>query len=88
MSVLRALRELNPNQPANEFHPIRRIFEHAISPRRFFMLLVAAFAGVGLVLATLGTHPRSSGDNSNLIKLTPQEWEARRRRKMFRLISA
>ena len=33
-------------------------------------------------------HPRSSGDNSNLIKLTPEEWEARRRRKMFRLISA
>jgi len=33
-------------------------------------------------------HPRSSGDNSNLIKLTSEEWEARRRRKMFRLISA
>ena len=33
-------------------------------------------------------HPRASGDNSNLIKLTPEEWEARRRRKMFRLISA
>src|ERR1700692_537118 len=33
-------------------------------------------------------HPRSSGDNCNLIKLTPEEWEARRRRKMFRLISA
>jgi hypothetical protein len=32
--------------------------------------------------------PRSSGDNSNLIKLTPEEWEARRRRKMFRLHSA
>src|SRR5205807_7980266 len=29
-----------------------------------------------------------SGDNCNLIKLTPEEWEARRRRKMFRLISA
>ena len=33
-------------------------------------------------------HPRSSGSNSNLIKLTPEEWEARRRRKMFRVISA
>jgi ABC-type antimicrobial peptide transport system permease subunit len=54
--LLRALRELNPNQPANEFRPIRRIFEHAISPRRFFMLLVAAFAGLGLVLATLGIY--------------------------------
>jgi hypothetical protein len=33
-------------------------------------------------------HPRSSGDNSNLIELTPEEWEARRRRKMFRVHSA
>ena len=33
-------------------------------------------------------HPRGSGDNSNLIKLTPEEWEARRRRNMFRLHSA
>jgi hypothetical protein len=33
-------------------------------------------------------HPRSSGSNSNLIQLTPEEWEARRRRKMFRVNSA
>jgi hypothetical protein len=33
-------------------------------------------------------HPRSSGSNSNLIKLTPEEWEARRRREMFRVNSA
>ena len=32
--------------------------------------------------------PRRSGGDSNLIKLTREEWEARRRRKMFRLISA
>src|SRR5215472_11149213 len=55
-SVLRALRELNPNQPAAEFRPIRTIVDHAVSPRRFFMLLVAAFAGLGLLLATLGIY--------------------------------
>jgi len=33
-------------------------------------------------------HPQGSADNSNLIQLSPEEWEARRRRKMFRLISA
>ena len=33
-------------------------------------------------------HPRSSGSNSNLTQLTPEEWEARRRWKMFRLHSA
>jgi ABC-type antimicrobial peptide transport system permease subunit len=54
--VLRALRELNPNQSAAEFRPIRTIVEHAVSPRRFFMLLVAVFAGVGLLLAMLGIY--------------------------------
>jgi len=33
-------------------------------------------------------HTRGSGDSSNLIELTREEWEARRRRKMFRSISA
>jgi hypothetical protein len=33
-------------------------------------------------------QPRGSRENSNLIELTREEWEARRRRKMFRLISA
>jgi putative ABC transport system permease protein len=55
-SVLHALRELNPNQPAAEFRPIRTIVDRAVSPRRFFMILVAAFAGLGLVLATLGIY--------------------------------
>jgi predicted permease len=55
-SVLRALRELNPNQPAAEFRPIRTIVDRALSPRRFFMLLVAVFAGLGLLLAALGIY--------------------------------
>src|SRR5205807_3981663 len=55
-SVLSALRELNPNQPAAEFRPIRNIVDRAVSPRRFFMLLVAAFAGLGLLLAALGIY--------------------------------
>ena len=55
-SVLSALRELNPNQPAAEFRPIQTIVGRAVSPRRFFMLLVAAFAGLGLLLATLGIY--------------------------------
>ena len=55
-SVLRALRELNPQQPAAEFRPIQTIVDRADSPRRFFMLLVAAFAGLGLLLAALGIY--------------------------------
>ena len=56
VSVLRALRDLNPNQPAAEFRPIRTIVDRAVSPRRFFMLLVSAFAALGLMLATLGIY--------------------------------
>jgi len=55
-SVLRALRELNPNQSAAEFRPIQTIVDRAVSPRRFFILLVAAFAGLGLLLAALGIY--------------------------------
>jgi predicted permease len=55
-SVLHALRELNPNQPAAEFRPIQTIVDRAVSPRRFFILLVAGFAGIGLLLAALGIY--------------------------------
>lgn len=55
-TVLSALRELNPKQPAAEFRPIQSIVDRAVSPRRFFMLLVAAFAGLGLLLAALGIY--------------------------------
>jgi ABC-type antimicrobial peptide transport system permease subunit len=55
-SVLRALRELNPQQSAAEFRSIQTIVDRAVSPRRFFMLLVAAFAGLGLLLAALGIY--------------------------------
>ena len=55
-SILRTLRELNPKQPAAEFRPIRTIVSHAVSPRRFFMMLVMAFAGLGLLLAALGIY--------------------------------
>ncbi|HZD50901.1 MAG TPA: ABC transporter permease [Silvibacterium sp.] len=55
-SVLHALRELNPNQPAAEFRPIRTIVDRAVSPRRFFVLLVTVFAEFGLLLAMLGIY--------------------------------
>jgi predicted permease len=55
-SVLHTLRELNPDQPAAEFRPIKAIVDRANSPRRFFMLLVGIFAGLGLLLASLGIY--------------------------------
>jgi ABC-type antimicrobial peptide transport system permease subunit len=55
-SVLHTLRELNPNQPAAEFRPIQTLVNRAVSPRRFFVLLVSIFAGLGLFLASLGIY--------------------------------
>lgn len=55
-SVLRTLRDLNPKQPLAEFRPIQSLVDHANSPRRSFMLLVGAFAGLGLLLAALGIY--------------------------------
>jgi predicted permease len=55
-SVLRTLRQLNPNQPAAEFEPLQEIVDHAVSPRRFFMLLVTSFGAFGLILASLGIY--------------------------------
>jgi predicted permease len=55
-SVMGVLRELNPKQTAAEFRPIKALVSHAVSPRRFFMLLVGVFAGLGLLLASLGIY--------------------------------
>lgn len=55
-SVMRTLRQLNPGQPATAFVPIRQVVDHAVSPRRFFMLLVTSFAVFGLILAALGIY--------------------------------
>jgi predicted permease len=54
--VMAVLRELNPKQTAAEFKPIKMLVSHAVSPRRFFMLLVGSFAGLGLLLAALGIY--------------------------------
>ena len=55
-SVLRTLRDINPKQPAAEFKPIQTLVNHANSSRQFFMLLVAAFATLGILLVALGIY--------------------------------
>jgi predicted permease len=55
-SVLAALRELNPKQTAAEFRSIQGLVNHANSSRQFFMMLVGAFAGLGLLLAAIGIY--------------------------------
>ena len=56
ISVMRTLREINPGQSATEFRPVQGLVDHATSPRRFFVLLVGVFAGLGLLLASLGIY--------------------------------
>ncbi len=55
-AVMGTLRDLNPKQTQAEFRPIQALVSHATSPRRFFMLLVGTFAGLGLLLAALGIY--------------------------------
>jgi len=55
-SVMAKLRELNPNQSAAEFRMIQQIVDHSVSPRRFFVMLVVAFAIFGVMLAALGIY--------------------------------
>ena len=55
-SVMGMLRQMNPGQPATKFEPIQTLVDRATSPRRFFVLLVGIFAGLGLLLASLGIY--------------------------------
>jgi predicted permease len=55
-TVLAALRQLNPGQPAADLKPIQLLVDRSSSPRRFFVYLVAIFAALGLILAALGIY--------------------------------
>jgi predicted permease len=55
-TVMSMLRQINPEQPATQLKPIQNLVDHATSPRRFFVVLVGIFAGLGLLLASLGIY--------------------------------
>lgn len=55
-SVMKTLRQINPGQPATQFRPIQELVDHAVSPQRFFVMLVDIFAVLGLLLASLGIY--------------------------------
>jgi predicted permease len=54
--IMSALRRVNPGQPLTELKPMQSVVDHATSPRRFFAVLVGIFAGLGLLLASLGIY--------------------------------
>jgi predicted permease len=55
-TIMHTLREINPAQAAVPLRPIQSLVDHAVSPRRFFVLLVGTFAALGLLLAALGIY--------------------------------
>jgi len=55
-SLMSTLRQMNPDQPAVEMRTIQSLVDRSTSPRRFFTLLVGMFAGLGLILASLGIY--------------------------------
>ena len=55
-TIMHTLREINPAQAAVPLLPVQSFVDHAVSPRRFFVLLVGTFAALGLFLAALGIY--------------------------------
>jgi predicted permease len=56
LPVMAILRQINPDQPATEIKRIQTLVDHTTSPRRFFVLLVGTFAGLGILLASVGIY--------------------------------
>lgn len=54
--VRAALRTVDPTMPTADFHTLDALVDRAVSPRRFILLLLAAFAGAALLLAALGIY--------------------------------
>jgi predicted permease len=55
-SVRASLQETDPLMPSGDFWSLRSVVDQSVSPRRFILVLVAAFAGVALTLAALGIY--------------------------------
>jgi predicted permease len=54
--VRAALRAVDPDLPTGEFQTLGQIVDRAVSPRRFILLLIGAFAATALLLASLGIY--------------------------------
>jgi predicted permease len=54
--VRTAMRAVEPSLPTAEFRTLSDIVDHAVSPRRFVVLLLGSFAALALVLAALGIY--------------------------------
>jgi len=55
-AIRAALQPIAPNLPGNDFRPLQLLVDRSVSPRRFLVLLLGAFAAFALVLASLGIY--------------------------------
>lgn len=55
-SVGAALRAADPALPVGDHQPLAAVVDRAVSPRRFILLILGAFAGTALLLAALGIY--------------------------------
>ena len=51
-----ALKDVDPMMSISEVRPLVDLVDRAVSPRKFLLSLLAGFAGVGLLLASLGIY--------------------------------
>jgi predicted permease len=51
-----ALRPIDPSLPVTDFQTLQELVDKVVSPRRFLVLLLTAFAGFALLLASLGIY--------------------------------
>jgi predicted permease len=55
-AIREALKPIAPNLPGAEFRTLQEIVDKSVSPRRFTVMLLGAFAAFALVLASLGIY--------------------------------
>jgi putative ABC transport system permease protein len=56
VAVKRAIRRVNPDQPIRRLAPAADLFAESMSKARFTLVLLSAFAAIGLGLAVAGTY--------------------------------
>ncbi len=55
-AIRTALRSVEPNLPTTEYQTLGELVERAVSPRRFMVTLLSAFAFAALLLASIGIY--------------------------------
>ncbi|MCG8457273.1 MAG: hypothetical protein MI919_13440, partial [Holophagales bacterium] len=55
-AVTVAIRSIDPHMPTNDVRTVTSVVDRAVSPRRFTLSLLAAFAATALLLAALGIY--------------------------------